>query len=202
MIAEYKALEKKVAVHDTFKDVDLQDKYLHLGMPSYGSYSTAAIRAELQRKINECVGGLRPENLSPRQNFSKLKTALIYDAVVNNHDSRLLIKYLEFILSSCDLNPVFEEQSAWQQIILYAKYAQTFESELPPFDPGIFRAEYPREVDTARVMLEMLARGCTIELNDDTIELTSGLEKLIEEMEEAISQLGGLNVIRAIFGQW
>lgn len=169
-----------------FLGIDTSNGYL-------GSWVTEKFTANIKRALQPDKG---MKELSYQQ-FSDIEDALVYDAVLNETDNSIYLLIIRTIRDHQKSYKAFDYPTDWAIAIENAKNYNLFSPSIYS-EHGNLRDAYPRAFDVGTAAKELRDLGCRVELEDTTLEVKEGMEKLAADLETVVSELGGIMVIKSL----
>jgi len=194
---------------DSYSTTISPDNILHaceqLGIDTSSGYSGHQVTSKLYENIKEALkfdNKEEPEKIS-RSKLLKLQSELVYRHVLYNEDPVEYLKTLKVINDSCRPNanyfPPFSETSKWEKAIINCKNYNKFSPSTHSILFGKIRDEYPKDFDLATSAKRLIERGCKIEIKNSDIQILSGLEAVVDELNEKVKTIGGIILAKSLF---
>jgi hypothetical protein len=207
-------MEEKMLLDDFKKTVDSYSASIsnkdhkhacnELGIDTTRGYASSSVTDTLYQNVRDAlqIGIAASSDKISRSKVLKLQSGLIYRHVLLGEDSVEYLKVLKVIQDSCRQNgnyfPSFTDTERWKKAIINCKNFNAF-SDTHAILFGNLRDDYPKDYDIATSIKRLVERGCEIEIKDSDIYIKSGLETVVDELNNKIKTLGGLGIIRTIF---
>jgi hypothetical protein len=130
--------------------------------------------------------------------FQDIEEALVYDAVLNDLDNTEYLILLRSIRDCLNEYKSFACSAEWKSAIQNAKNYNLISSNTFAIR-GTLRDSYPRAFDVAKAARGLENLGCKIELEQCSLSIKEGMDEVVETLENCISDIGGISVIRLLF---
>ena len=193
MLSNFKELVDNI--HATiFTKEDFVDKYHVDTEKEPFDYIERTLRADLKIKIENLNFSSGKIN---RTTFTILNEELIYHEIILNENS---IPYLEIIKSFLDCNPKMErlpsfDDEKWVDVIVCAKNYLNFKPDEDKLSKKNLKEHYLKEYNRSESVKYLVSKGCKIEIEKNNINFISGLENVLNELDDMIEKFGGINLI-------
>ena len=193
MLSNFKELVDNI--HATiFTKEDFVDKYHVDTEKEPFDYIERTLRYDLKIKIENLNFSSGKIN---RTTFTILNEELIYHEIILNENS---IPYLEIIKSFLDCNPKMErlplfDDKKWVDVIVCAKNYLNFKPDEDKLSKKNLKEHYLKEYNRSESIKYLLSKGCKIEIEKNNINFISGLENVLNELDDMIEKFGGINLI-------
>lgn len=136
-------------------------------------------------------------------NLLKLESELIYRYVLYDEEPIEYLNVLRVIQDSCrrigNFFPPFSDKKNWKRAIENGKGFNSFSPSTFSKDIRNLRRDYPKDYDIATSVKELINNGCEIEIIDSKINIKSGLEAIVAEVNEKVKKIGGIVLIKSLF---
>lgn len=175
---------------------DLAHICQHLDIDIKTSYSSSMVTEKIQDLIRSALSPTNDDDTITYNQFRDLEAALVYESVLDNVDNHEYLRVLQVIRGVQQTYTPIENVEEWTKAAIQAKNYIYFRNEkylLPIHD------EYRKEYDTAIAHKKLEELGCEINLEDTTLVIVSGTEKIVENIEKDINSIGGQYLQNAIF---
>lgn len=189
----------------TFSPDNLEEVCKQLCIDTTHGYGRSQVTDKLYQNIREAIhlnSESRPTKIS-RTAFTKLQSDLIYRYVLYNENPVEYLKVLRVIQDSCRQNEnylfPFSDTNAWKKAIENAKNYNAFSSDTFSTKLENLRKDYPKDYDIAISVKTLVDKGCKIEIKDSGIHIVSGLESVVEEINEKVKTIGGIVLAKSLF---
>lgn len=189
----------------TIRNDNLLDACNQLGIDTSRGYSGRQVTSKLYENIKEALTidtKETPEKIS-RTQLLKLQSELVYRLVIYKEEAEQYLIILKIINDSCrpDVNyfPLFSETSKWEKAIVNCKNYKTFAPNTHAILFGDIRKDYPKDFDIALSTKQLIDKGCQIEIKNSNIHIKSGLEAVVNELNEKVKCFGGITLVKSIF---
>lgn len=202
MLLEFKNAVDSFAA--TISADNLKDACDLLGIDTTNGYGGSQISDKLYQIIRDAIHlNNEDEDKISRSAFFKLQTELIYRYILFDENPIEYLKVLQVIRDSCRQNgnylSSFSNKEDWEKAIVSAKNYNTFSPSTFPLQLGSLRQDYPRDFDIATSVKLLVGKGCSVEIADSNIHIISGLELVVQEIEEKVKTIGGVVVMKSLF---
>lgn len=160
------------------------------------SYSSSMVTEKIYKLIRSALEPTNNNDIITYNKFRDLEAALVYEAVLYNVNNDECLQVLQVIRDAQKIYTPIENIEKWKDAIIQAKNYIHFRNEKykrPIHD------EYRKEYDTAIAHKKLQELGCEIRLEDTTLTLVSGAEKIVENIENDIKSIGGQYLQNVIF---
>lgn len=203
LLQKFKEIVDKFPASLISNDVDEAYKILKLdrtkgitsGNVTQKIYENVSFSISLKEKSSD--------NDITRNRFLELKNELVYRYVIYNEEPLEYLKILDIINDSCrkDSNYIksFNDLKSWEDAIVNCKNFSIFSPTIFSRDIKSIKEGNLKEFHIATSVKYLMEKGCEIEIKDSDIKIISGLEPIIDELDEKVKSLGGLTVIRFLF---
>lgn len=94
--------------------------------------------------------------------------------------------------------PPFEETDTWKKIISNVKDYKLISNYSFDIEPERIREEYSQEYDRVLLLKKLIAEGCTISIENESIEI-KGIELVVNKLDCIIKEIGGITLAKCIF---
>lgn len=189
----------------TFSPDNLEEVCKQLGIDTTHGYGRSQVTDKLYQNIREAIllnSASKPDKIS-RTAFTKLQADLIYRFVLYNENPVEYLQVLRVIQDSCRDNEnylfPFSDTAAWKKAIENAKNYNAFSPSTFSIKIESLRRDYPKDFDIATSIKILIDKGCKVEIKDSNFHIISGLESIIEELNEKIRAIGGIVLIQSLF---
>jgi len=207
MINEFKTLVKSVSEQISTVGPAIQDMYHYVGLLAGSTTSLWDVKEKLSSEIELSIATTGANLNSPSLNLQSLEDLLVYDCVLYNNDNTEFLNVVSKLKKANKLSKPFEDKKSWITAIrcakdmIYLDYEvlnmnDPDEAELPMLKK--LREDFPRQFDIAQASVGLRELGCEVSLNDNSI-LYTGLGRIEANLEGAIRDMGGINLMRFIF---
>lgn len=193
MLSNFKELVDNV--HATiFTEKDFVEEY-HVDVEEKSfDYIRRALRDDLKIKIDNLNFPLGKLN---RTTFFKLNEELIYREIILNENS---IPYLEIIKSFTDINPKMEslplfDDEKWREVIVCAKNYLNFKPIDSQLSKENLKKHYLKEYNRSQSVNYLINKGCKVQIDNNEIKFISGLDNVLNKLDNMIEKFGGINLI-------
>lgn len=189
----------------TFSPDNLEEVCKQLGIDTTHGYGRSQVTDKLYQNIREAIhlnSESKPDKIS-RTAFTKLQADLIYRYVLYNENPVEYLQVLRVIHDSCRQNEnylfPFSDTDAWKKAIENAKNYNAFSPSTFSTKLESLRKDYPKDFDIATSIKILIEKGCKVEIKDSNFHIISGLESVVEELNEKISAIGGIVLVQSLF---
>lgn len=190
---------------NTFDGKSLKERCEQLGIDTSSGYSGKQATDALYQIIQE---SLQPQNGNEADNINsvslfKLRSELVYRYILENENPVDYLQVLNVIRDSCRQGhthfPPFRFKSAWSKTIEACKNYNIISPGIHTINLQTIKRDFTREYYVADAAKSLRNKGCKISYADSDLFLESGLEKVVEELNQMIEQFGGVNLARSLF---
>ena len=176
-----------------------------LELETVEGFGRSQVEDKLYQNIREAIH-LHSEGKSDKVSktaFLKLQSDLIYRYILFNENPVEYLKVLRVIQDSCRQNGdyflPFSNTKQWEKAIINAKNYNAFSPSTFSIKLENLRRDYPKDFDIATSVKQLVEKGCKVEIKDSDIHIVSGLEAVIEEINEKVKTMGGIVLIKSLF---
>jgi hypothetical protein len=202
LLAQFKETVDKYSANITSDNlIDISKQF---GIDTTRGYSAHQVSQIIYGKIKESLkidSEKEPEKIS-RTRLLNLQAELIYRHVLYNEDPVEYIMTLKVINDSCrpDMNyfPPFSDVEKWESAITNCKSYNKFSLTTHKILYDDIRKDYPEDYDIANSVKQLIEKGCTIEIVNSDILITSGMEAVIDELNEKVRTIGGIVLAKSL----
>ncbi|WP_458626481.1 hypothetical protein [Winogradskyella sp. PC D3.3] len=176
-----------------------------LGIETKQGYSERTVTKKLYENIKNSLlfDSKKTENKITRTRLLKLQSELVYRYVLYDEEPIEYLKILKVINDSCRPNfeyfPDFSNKKQWKEAIINSKNYNHFSPNTHTILFNDIRKDYPKDYDIALSIKKLIKKGCKIDIENSQIRINSGLEKVVEELDNKIKQYGGINLSKSLF---
>ncbi|MBE0650216.1 MAG: hypothetical protein IH595_05180 [Bacteroidales bacterium] len=203
LLDEYKNLVDNYFA--TISPDNLQEVCKQLSIDTTNGYDRSQVTDKLYQNIRAAIH-LNSENKAgkiSRTTFLKLQSDLIYRYILYDENPVEYLKVLRVIQDSCRQNgdyfSPFSNIEDWKTAIVNAKNFNTFSSSTFSTKLESLRKNYPKDFDIATSVKQLVDKGCKVEIKDSDIHIISGLETVLNEINEKVKTIGGIIVLKSLF---
>lgn len=202
-------LEKLKAIVDNIDVLSdkntLEDWYKLLNLDSKGGMSSREVSKQLYTNISNTISlkEIVSEKDIKRHKFIKLRDELVYRFVLYNENP---IEYLQIISvindscrKGCNFFTSIDDIDNWNKAVKYCKHFLNHSPTTFTVKLEKLRKDYPKQFDIASSVKLLIKEGCEIEIKNSDINIVSGLEDVVERLENIIKDIGGVTVIKSLF---
>lgn len=188
----------------TISPDNLLEACVQLGIDTSSGYSGHQVTSKLYENIKNALKFEKeePEKIS-RNKLLKLQSELVYRYVLYDEAPVEYLKTLKVINDSCspDVNyfPPFSQTSKWKKGIINCKNYNQVSPSTHSILFGKIRDDYPKDFDIAVSVKRLIEKGCKIEIINSKIHILSGLEKVVDDLNEKVKTIGGIILAESIF---
>ncbi|MEK0336544.1 MAG: hypothetical protein QQN41_03815 [Nitrosopumilus sp.] len=176
-----------------------------LGIDTTRGYSGHQVTQELYKNIKEALAfdSKATTNRISRTQLLKLQSELVYRHVLCNEDPVEYLITLKVLKDSCrhgvNYFPPFSKTNKWKKAIINCKNYNKFSPSTHSIIFGSIRDDYPKDFDIASSVKQLMEKGCKIEIKNSDIQITSGLEGVVNELDAKVKEIGGITLAKSLF---
>ena len=176
-----------------------------LEIDTANGYGRSQVTDKLYQNIREAIH-LNSEdkaNKISRRNFLKLQSELIYRYVLYDENPVEYLKVLRIIQDSCRQNGDYFSPLSntldWKKAVINAKNYNSFSPSTFSTKLESLRNDYPKDFDIATSVKRLVEKGCKVEIKDSDFHIISGLEGIVEEINQKVKTFGGIALAQSLF---
>ena len=192
MINEFKSLVDSIDA-TIFNDKDFENEY---GINLYDKpidFPKEKFIQDLKSIFDDINDGLE------RPIIGKISREFVYRHVIYNEDSLPYLQIIKIIFDCVNPSkfPYFDDDN-WRTIIKLCKNILNFPNSLILYEKNL-KKDYNKDFNRATSIKYLLSKNCKIKISNGDVEFISGLGNVYKELDDKITEFGGINLIFECF---
>jgi hypothetical protein len=196
MMSVFKSLVDAATTDPVFLAGDLAAQYAVLGLRLGTGQNISGVLDGIKGKVTNHLVATGDAGSLDYSIFQQIRQANVYEMVITGTANTTYLDISEALRNCAPGDNKYVDVDHWLPAITWAKAYQAVNNRVYPPPPHTLRFDHPREYDTALSIQSLILEGCTINWQEGEVEILSGIDQVIDKLEQLIAEIGGQNLIR------